>query len=74
MDKKVFLLNKDYYSEKTAKKLTENQLEHIVSKDSYLENSSIIKIDANGYDTPQEAIDEEDIYSVENYYIRSFGF
>ena len=76
MDKKVFLLDKDYYSKEQIENLTEKDLEEWVAEEDYNDNYTILKIDANGYSTPQEAIKEEGcgLYNEKNYYIISFGF
>ena len=74
MDKKVFLLDKEVYDEDMVKNLTEKDLEKWVAEESYTENFTIMKIDANDYPTPEEAIKGEGILSPEEYYIRTFGF
>lgn len=76
MDKKVFLLDKDYYRKEQVENLTEKDLEEWVAEEDYNDNHTILKIDANGYSTPQEAIEEEGggLYNEEDYYIISFGF
>ena len=75
MDKKVFLLDKERYSEETAKSLSEKDLEEWVAEEDYNENYTIIKIDANGYDDVESAIvNELPFNDIDDYYIRSFGF
>ena len=77
MDKKVFLLDKEneFYTKELVEKLTENQLEEWVLEESYEDNFTIIKIDANDYSTPMEAINEElPFCDVNDYYVVSFGF
>ena len=75
MDKKVFLLDKERYSEETAKSLSEKDLEEWVADEDYNENYTIIKIDANGYDDVESAIvNELPFNDIDDYYIRSFGF
>lgn len=74
MDKKVFLLDKECYSEKLAKSLTEKDLEDIVSDEDYTEDFTIIKIDANDYPSVDAAIKGEGICCVNEYYYRAFGF
>ena len=75
MDKKVFLLDKERYSENTAKSFSEKELEKWVSRSTYDYDLSIIKIDANGYDDVESAIvNELPFNDIDDYYIRSFGF
>lgn len=76
MDKKVFLLDKDHYTSEMVENLTEKDLEEWVAEEGYEENYTILKIDANGYETPQEAINGEglDYIDTNDYFIFSFGF
>jgi hypothetical protein len=74
MDKKVFLLDKEHYTEGQVNTLTEKDLEKWVAEESYTEDFTIIKIDANDYSTPDEAITGEGICAEDEYYIISFGF
>lgn len=75
MDKKVFLLDKERYSEETAKSFSEKDLEEWVADEDYNENYTIIKIDANGYDDVESAIvNELPFNDIDDYHIRSFGF
>ena len=74
MDKKVFLLDKEYYTKEQVNTLTEKDLEKWVAEETYADNFTIIKIDANDYSTPDEAITGEGIYAKDEYYIISFGF
>ena len=75
MDKKIFLLDKEQYTKEQVDGLTEKDLEEWVAEEDYDGNYSIIKIDANGYASVDEAIDEEmSILTKDEYYIRSFGF
>ena len=74
MDKKVFLLDKTNYSQEQIENLSEKDLEEWVAEDDYEDDYSIIKIDANGYDTADDAIKREGILFPEEYYIISFGF
>ena len=72
MDKKVFLLDKEVYNE-SVMRFTEYALECLVSNDNDYSDSSIIKLDANQYATPEEAIDGEG-FNPDLYYVLSFGF
>jgi hypothetical protein len=74
MDKKIFLLDKDYYTEDQVQNLTEKDLEEWVAEEDYNDNYTILKIDANGYDTPEEALDSEGVLYPEEYYQFNFGF
>jgi len=74
MDKKIFLLDKDHYTKDQVQNLTENDLEKWVSEEDYNDNCTILKIDANGYDTPEEALKCEGILYPEDYYQFNFGF
>ena len=75
-DKKVFLLDRQHYRKEQVENLTEKDLEEWVAEEDYNDNYTIIKIDANGYSTPEAAIDGEGcgLYDEEDYYIISFGF
>lgn len=73
-DKKIFLLDKDCYSKKTVENLTEKDLEEWVAEEDYDDNYTILKIDANAYNTPEEALENEGVLFPENYYQFVFGF
>lgn len=72
-DKKIFLLDKDTYTEKQANSLTEKDLEKWVAEEDYENNYTIMKIDANGYKSVEDALLGEGCLSPEDYYVRSFG-
>ena len=75
MDKKIFLFDKDFYTSDSVKTLTEKDCEELVAKDAYNDDISILKIDANGYDTIDIALEAEVGYlDLNDFYIRSFGF
>lgn len=73
-DKKIFLLDKETYTEKQANSLTEKDLEKWVAEEDYENDYTIMKIDANGYKSVEDALLGEGWLSPEDYYIRSFGF
>ena len=74
MDKKVFLIDKEVYNENEVMRFTEDSLEDLVSNDDfYYNDSSIIKLDANQYATPEDAIDSEG-FDLDSYYVLAFGF
>ena len=73
MDKKVFLIDKEVYNESEVMRLTEDTLEDLVSNDNDYSDSPIIKLDANQYATPEDAIDGEG-FDPDSYYVLSFGF
>lgn len=73
MDKKVFLIDKEMYNEIEVMLFTEYDLECIVSNDNNYSDSYIIKLDANKYDTPEDAIDGEG-FDPDSYYVLAFGF
>lgn len=76
MDKKVFLVDKGSYGEELVSKLTEKDLEEWVAESDYEDDSSVLKVDANGYDTVEEAVREElgEWIDLEDYYVFTFGF
>lgn len=77
MDKKVFLLDKSYYSETMLLNLnlTEKDLEKWVAEEEYNDDYTIVKIEANGYDTAEEAIiNEMPFADMDDYYMFAFGF
>ena len=75
MDKKVFLLDKFYYSETMVNNLTEKDLEEWIAEEDYNEDYTIVKIDANVYDSAEEAfITEMPFADIDDYYVVAFGF
>ena len=72
-DKKIFLLDKDVYTEKQVKSLTEKDLEEWVAEEDYEGDYSIMKIDANSYKSVEDALLGEGCLFPEYYHIRSFG-
>lgn len=76
MDKKVFLVNRECYTKELLNGITEKDLEEWVAEEDYDDDYSIIKLDANDYDTPDDAIKGElgSIIDVNDYYIFNFGF
>lgn len=75
MDKKVFLLDKSHYPETMVSNLTEKDLEERVAKEEYNDNYTIVKIDANGYDSAEEAfVNEMPFADMDDYYVVAFGF
>ena len=75
MDKKIFLLDKDYYTEDQVQNLTEKDLEEWIAEEDYNDNYTIMKIDANSYASAEEAIEAEMPFEdLDDYYVFSFGF
>lgn len=77
MDKAIYLLDKTNYRYDIIKNLTHKDLEEWVAENDYEGDNSILKIDANGYNSVDEALSEEMpwVDNVENYYwVFSFGF
>jgi hypothetical protein len=75
MDKKVFLLDKSYYAETMVSNLTEKDLEKWVAEEDYDDDYTIVKIEANGYDSAEEAIiNEMPFADMDDYYMVAFGF
>ena len=75
MDKKVFLLDKESYTPEMVANLTEKDLEEWVAEEDYNDNYTIVKIDANGYDSAEEAfINEMPFADIDDYYMVAFGF
>lgn len=75
MDKKVFLLDKDKYQKEFVSNLSEKDLEKRVAEEDYNGDDTIIKIDANGYNSVSEAIKGEGLTcNLEDYYVFAFGF
>ena len=76
-DKKVFLLDKDTFSLQEVNHLTEDKLEQMVGSGNYFEDD-LVKIDANGYRTIEEAIKslyDNDVNMddlAENYHIKAY--
>ena len=73
MDKKVFLIDKEVYNESEVMRFTEDVLEDLVSNDNDYSDSTIIKLDANQYSTPEDAIECEG-FDPDSYYVLAFGF
>lgn len=75
MDKKVFLLDKERYTEEMVANLTEKDLEKWVAEEDYNDDYTIVKIDANGYDSAEEAfVNEMPFADIDDYYVLAFGF
>lgn len=75
MDKKVYLLDKSYYSETMVSNLTEKDLEKWVAEEDYNDDYTIVKIEANDYDSVKEAIiNEMPFADIDDYYMVAFGF
>lgn len=75
MDKKVFLLDKEYYTTQMVANLTEKDLEKLVAEEDYNDNYTIVKIDANGYDSAEKAfVNEMPFANIDDYYMFAFGF
>lgn len=75
MDKKIFLIDKASYNEAMVKKLTEKDLEEWVAEEDYSGDDTILKIDANAYETAEEAIKNEfPCCDLSEYYVLTFGF
>ena len=75
MDKTIFLLDKERYATNEVSNLTERDLEKWVAEETYNDDYTIIKIDANGYESVEIAINEElPFINLNDYYIFSFGF
>lgn len=74
VDKKIFLLDRQHYRSEVVENLTEKDLEEWVAEEDYDDNYTIMKIDANGYNSVDEALFEEGCLFPEDYYIFSFGF
>jgi len=77
MDKKIFLLDRDAYYESQIKSLnlTENDLEEWVMENDFNDDNSIIKVDANGYDTADDALHGElPFIDKDDYIIFTFNF
>ena len=75
MDKKIFLFDKEIYNEETINALTEKECEEWVTDSDYEGDNSILKIDANAYDSVADALDTEvGFLEQDGYYIKSFGF
>ena len=74
MDKKVFLLQGNY-PKAILDNLTEKDLEEWVAKEDYDDDYTIVKIDANEYDSAEEAfINEMPFADIDDYHMIAFGF
>lgn len=75
MDKKIFLFDKEIYNEETINALTEKECEEWVTDSDYEGDNSILKIDANAYDSVADALEGEvGFLEQDGYYIKGFGF
>lgn len=75
MDKKIYLLDKECYTTEMVNNLTEKDLEEWVAEEDYNDNYTIVKIDANGYDSAEEAFANEMPFAdIDDYYMFAFGF
>ncbi len=73
MDKKIFLIDKSCYRKELVENLTEKDLEEWVADSDYEGDNSVLKVDANAYDSLDEAIAGE-IMDLNDYYLFAFGF
>ena len=74
MDKKVFLLQGNY-PEVILNNLTEKDLEEWLAEEDYNDDYTIVKIDANGYDSAEEAFaDVMPFADIDDYHMIAFGF
>ena len=75
-DKKVFLLDKEQFNKEQVSNMTEEDLEKIVADENYPDNDSIIKIDGNGFNNIETAIEASmgEFFPTDGYHIVSFGF
>jgi hypothetical protein len=74
-DKKIFLIEKSCYRKEVVANLTEKELEEWVAEEEYLDNPTIIKVDANSYANEEEALEAQiPFLSEDDYYFFSFGF
>lgn len=76
-DKKIFLISRRDYRKEFVNNLTENDLEELVAEGDYENNYTILKIDANGYNSVEEALNTEVVdesFDPDDYYIFQFGF
>jgi hypothetical protein len=74
-DKKIFLLDRQHYRREMIEGLTEKDLEEWVAEEDYDDNYTIMKIDCNDYETVDEALDNELMFSdIDDYYVFAFGF
>ena len=75
MDKKIYLLDKSAYRKELVNNLSEKDLEQWLAEEDYDDNYTIIKIDANGYDSAEEAfINEMPFADIDDYHMFAFGF
>lgn len=75
MDKKIFLIDKTSYRRELVENLTEKDLEEWVAEEDYNDDYTIVKIDANGYDSVEDAfINEMPFADMDDYYVFAFGF
>ena len=78
MDKVIYLIDKERYTKQDVQDLTQKDLEKWVAEEDYNGDYTIMKIDANGYNSISDAIKEElgfidpcDVH--ENYFVFAFG-
>ena len=75
MNKKIFLIDKTSYRRELVENLTEKDLEEWVAEEDYNDDYTIVKIDANGYDSVEDAfINEMPFADMDDYYVFAFGF
>lgn len=73
-DKVIFLLDKERYTDQDIQDLTREDLEKRVAEEDYNDDYTIMKIDANGYNSVSEAIEEEIGFIAPcDYYVFAFG-
>lgn len=77
-DKVIFLLDKERYTDQDVQGLTRKDLEKWIAEEDYNDDYTIMKIDANAYNSVSEAIEEEigfiapcDVHEI--YHVFAFG-
>ena len=73
-DKKIFLFDKSSYNQYTIDKLSEDECEKWCADSADEHDYTCFKINANNYDTIEDALVACDLWYLEGYFIKSFGF
>lgn len=75
MDKAIYLFDKVRYTENDIANLSWKDCEEWMADEDYFGDDTIMKIDANGYDTLEEALAQECCTEmIEGNRIKAFGF
>lgn len=74
-DKSIFLFDKLKYNKSFIDSLTQKDCEEWIAEEDYLDDYTMLKIDAYMYDSVEEALEDNGFLEmVDSFYMKCFGF